>query len=137
MSFLTRLTSATLVMLAGLHVAWGKGSTFPFVDQQQLADAVVGTDEVPAPASCFAVAAALTAGSAVVLGVPRLPRALRTTGLLGMAGVFGLRGALGLAGKTDLVSPGSSSVRFRGLDRRLYSPVCIGLALGCLSARRY
>ena len=52
-----------------------------------------------------------------------------------MAGVFGTRAAVGWAGKTDLVSPGSNSARFRRLDKRLYSPLCAALAAGSVSAR--
>jgi hypothetical protein len=35
---------------------------------------------------------------------------------------------LGLAGRTDLVSPISTGQEFRRLDRRIYAPVCLGLA---------
>jgi Protein of unknown function (DUF3995) len=62
---------------------------------------------------------------------------LRTLGVLGVAGVLGGRGALGLAGKTQVVSPSSDSARFSRLDRRVYSPLCLGLAgLSLLSLRR-
>ena len=67
--------------------------------------------------------------------LPVTPGALRRTGLLAMAGVFGTRAAVGWAGKTDLVSPGSNSARFRRLDKRLYSPLCAALAAGSVSAR--
>jgi hypothetical protein len=33
-----------------------------------------------------------------------------------------------MAGRTDLLAPGSSSERFRSLDRRVYSPICLTLA---------
>jgi hypothetical protein len=130
------LTAATLAAIAGLHVAWGRGSPFPFSDRDQLADAVVGTRRVPSPSACYAVAGALGAAAGLVQGVPTLPHELRRLGLLGVAGVLGLRGVLGLAGRTDLVSPGSDSGRFRRLDRRLYAPLCVALALGVLDARR-
>jgi hypothetical protein len=128
------LTAGTLAALAGLHVAWGRGSSLPFPDRRALAELVVGTDRVPGPAACYAVAGALAAGCVLVLDAPWLPPSLRRVGLLGMAGVFFGRGALGLAGRTNLVAPGSESPRFRRLDRRLYSPLCIGLALGSLAA---
>jgi len=130
----TRLTAGTLLGIATLHVAWGAGAAFPFTDRDDLADAVIGTTAVPPARVCYAVAGALTAAAALVLGVPaRLP-ALRRVGLLGVACVLGGRGVLGLAGKTDLVSPASSSPRFRRLDRRLYSPLCLALAQGAWSA---
>jgi hypothetical protein len=130
-----RATGGTLLALAGLHVAWGCGSAFPFKSGQDLAEAVVGGQEVPPPTACFAVAAALLLGGVLVHDVPHTPDALRRTGLLAMAGVFGTRAALGWAGKTDLVSPGSNSARFRRLDKRMYSPLCAALAAGSVSAR--
>ncbi|HMJ36036.1 MAG TPA: hypothetical protein VK501_19180 [Baekduia sp.] len=35
---------------------------------------------------------------------------------------------MGLAGRTDLVSPGATSERFRSLDRGYYAPLCLTLA---------
>ena len=49
--------------------------------------------------------------------------------------VLTTRGALGLAGRTDIVSPGSSSERFRQLDRQVYSPLCLTLAALATPAR--
>jgi Protein of unknown function (DUF3995) len=129
-----RLTSAALIGLAGLHVAWGLGSALPFAERGQLADSVVGTKEVPPPLACFTVAAALAAGSALVLNVPMLPSSLRRSGLIAMAGAFGVRAILGFAGNTDVILPGSTSDRFVSLDRQFYAPLCVGLAIGSLTA---
>jgi hypothetical protein len=41
-----------------------------------------------------------------------------------------------MAGRTDLVSPGSISPRFRRLDRRYYSPLCLALAMAAGSSAR-
>jgi hypothetical protein len=128
-------TAGALAALAGLHVAWGRGSSFPFSDREQLADAAVGAERFPTPTACYAVAVALGAGSILVLDAPGMPARLRQTGLLGMACVFLVRGGLGLAGRTSLIAPGASSARFRRLDRRVYSPLCIGLGLASLVAR--
>ena len=129
-----RFTAVILLGLAALHVAWGAGSSVPFHDRDDLADAVVGTTAVPPPASCYTVAGALMAAAALVLGLPAGQPALRRAGLLGVTTVLGGRGLLGLAGRTDLASPGSTSLRFRRLDRRLYSPLCLALAGGAWSA---
>jgi hypothetical protein len=75
------VTAGVLITIAGLHMAWGIGSSFPFHDRVELADAVVGTQEGPTPAACFAVAAALVVAGALVLGLPRLPPYLRRLGL--------------------------------------------------------
>jgi hypothetical protein len=106
-----RVTGGTLAVLAALQAAWGAGA-------------------------CFAVAAALAAGAALVLDTPPVPGILRRPGLLGLAGILGLRGVVGLAGRTASVSPGSDAPRFVRLDRRVYSPVCLGLSAGSLAAWR-
>jgi len=134
-TLVNRLTTAVLAALAALHVAWGLGSAFPFRNRDDLADAVVGSSIVPPAGSCYAVAGALAIGAGLVAQAGPLPPRLRRTLLLGMAGVLGLRGALGLAGATELISPGSNSERFLRLDRRLYAPLCLGLAVGSLAAR--
>jgi len=126
------LTAGTLLGLAGLHAAWGSGRAIPFTDQATLTEAVVGSRRMPSPASCFAVATALVAAAGLVELSPTVPVA--RVGALGVATVLGVRGTLGLAGRTDLVSPGSTSTRFRRLDRRLYSPLCLALSAGALEA---
>ena len=131
-----RLTAVTLAGLAALHVAWGAGSSVPFDDRDDLADAVVGTTAVPSQAACFMVAGALSTAAALVLGLPAGRPALRRAGLLGVTTVLGGRGLLGVVARTDLVSPGSTSPRFRQLDRRLYAPLCLALAGGTWSAAR-
>jgi hypothetical protein len=128
------LTSVTLVGIAGLHVAWGFGSSVPFRNRVELADSVIGADLVPSPTACLAVAAALLVASGLVADVPVGPRNLRRVGRRIVAGVLGVRGIAGVLGRTDLLSPGSTSPRFRQLDRRFYSPLCLLLALGSATA---
>jgi hypothetical protein len=127
--------SGGLLAAAALHTVWGAGRSWPFRDRAALADAVVGTAEVPSAAACFAVSGALTAAGALVAGWPAGHPGLRRAGVGAVAAVLAGRGALGLAGQTRLVSPGSVSDRFTGLDRRVYSPICLTLAaLTALSA---
>lgn len=125
-----RMSVGTLTAIAGLHVAWGLGSSWPLPDRASLADAVVGQPGVPGPAACFAVAGALGTAALLVAGRPRRKPAVARLGGFGVAGVLGLRGVVGLVGRTDLLSPGSSSDRFRRLDRMAYSPLCLALAAG-------
>ena len=129
-------TAGALGTLAVLHAAWGRGATFPFPDRDGLIDAVIGRRTTPSPAACFAVAGALFAATALVADVPHLPRGLQRLGVTGVATVLAMRAGLGFAGRTDLASPGSVSARFRRLDRRIYSPLCLALAAGALSSRR-
>ena len=127
------LTSIVLAAIAALHFAWARGSSFPFADHEALADSVVGTEAVPSSEACLAVASLLTVASALVAGAPIGPRRLRRVGVATVAGVLAVRGVAGLSGRTDLLSPGSTSTRFRRLDRVLYSPLCLALAMGAAS----
>lgn len=129
-------TAAILTGLAGIHVAWGRGSSFPFHSRPELADAVVGAADVPPPAACNAVAAALVTAAALTLDIPVGSAAVRRVGRAGVASVLAARGVLGLAGRTDVMSPGSSSARFRGLDRRVYAPLTLALSAGVVAADR-
>lgn len=127
--------SGGLLAVAALHAAWGAGRCWPFPDRAALADAVIGSAEVPGPPACFAVSGALTAAGVLVAGWPAGHPGLRRAGVAGVAAVLAGRGALGLAGRTRLVSPASVSARFAALDRRVYSPACLALAgLSVLSA---
>lgn len=128
------LTAGALAAVAVLHAAWARGSAFPFSTRAELAEAVVGADEVPGPAPCLAVAGALTVAAALVAGVPVGPPRLRRAGVAVVAGVLGLRGVLGLTGATASAARGAGKgERFRRLDRTYYAPVCLALAGGTAS----
>ncbi len=123
----TGTAGALLLGIAGVHVAWGRGSTWPLPDRDALNDAVIGRDATPSAPACYAVAGALTVAAVLVSGQPvRLP--LRRLGVAGVVAVLGTRGVLGLIGRTDLAVPGSVSPRFRRLDRRAYAPLCLTIA---------
>jgi hypothetical protein len=122
------LASSSLFTLAAMHGAWGAGSSWPLPDRAALADAVVGGNVVPSPAACYQVGGALAAAGILVAGRPRRHRTLRRLGVVGVVAVLTGRGVLGLTGHTSLVSPTSTSARFNRLDRRVYSPLCLGLA---------
>jgi hypothetical protein len=124
------LTATALLAIAGLHVAWGLGSSFPFRTREELADSVVGSDQVPPLAACVAVASALAFAALLVAGVVPLPRALRTFALRIVMAVLATRGVAGAMGRTSTLSPGSDSPAFNQLDKRLYAPLCLWLAAG-------
>jgi uncharacterized protein DUF3995 len=121
-----RLAAGGFALLAGLHLVWATGSTWPAAD----AGAISGRPATasPGPLACVAVAGLLSAAAALVTGHPRGRPALARAGSAGVTATFTLRGAFGLAGRTDLLSPGSTSPRFRELDRRYYAPLCLTLA---------
>lgn len=127
-------TAATLAAIGGVHVAWAQGSSFPFRNRAALADAVIGSDAVPSAAACRTVAAALFIASGLVADVPVGPRRWRVVGRAGVATVLAARGVAGMLGRTDLLATGSTSARFRRLDRRCYSPLCLALAVGTATA---
>ena len=117
-----------LLAIAGLHVLWGLGSSFPFRDREELADSVVGTSAVPPLLACFAVASALALAAVLVAGLLPLPGRLRALVLRVVASVLLTRGVSGALGRTSMLSPGSDSPTFKRLDKRIYSPLCLWLA---------
>lgn len=129
--------AAALTALGGLHVAWGRGSTFPASARSGLADAVAGSDAVPGPAACFAVAGALFGAATVVAGAAHTRAPVLRAGAAVVASAFATRALMGITGATVLVAPGgTTSERFRRLDRLVYAPLCVGIALATLPATR-
>jgi hypothetical protein len=124
-----QLAAAALGGLAGLHALWATGSPWPLRDRADFADAVTGDGTFPQPAACLTVTGLLASAAALVAGRPHRWPVLQRGGAAGATAVLAARGALGLVGRTDLVSPGSTSARFRSLDRRFYSPLCLTLAV--------
>ncbi len=128
------VTALTFLGVAAVHVAWGRGSSFPFPTHADLNDAVVGRDVTPSPPACFAVATLLTGAALLASGAPIGPPRLRRLGIAAVVGVLTVRGASGLAGRTDALVPGSTSARFRRNDRRYFAPLCLALAAGSATA---
>lgn len=127
---LPRLAGAGMVAAAALHVAWGRGSSFPAPDRATLAEAVIGAPPgapgnsgpgVPGPAACYAVAGVLSAGA---VGINARWPLRRLVALLVVA-ALGARGVAGLAG---VLPQDATSPTFRRWNRRLYSPLCLLLA---------
>jgi hypothetical protein len=126
----TSAASTGFLALAGLHVVWATGSSWPLRDEGELLDEVTGRPggTAPSPVACLAVAGALTTAAALVSGRPRRRQWVSRMGSTGVVAAFATRGAFGLAGKTDLLVKGSSSERFRARDRQIYGPICLTLA---------
>lgn len=120
--------AVVLTGVAGLHALWGAGAAWPASSRRQLADAVAGTEEMPPPGACFAVAGALLTAAALVAGAGgqrrtvRLARAGVAAGLL-VRGVTGghrrNRAAGALDSLCELSSPGPALVRTAVLGPRL------------------
>jgi hypothetical protein len=131
MTVSTRLSATGLLAIAGLHGLWATGSSWPMKDGSDLTGAGSRT-----AAECLAVAGLLGAAAGFVAGRPRRLPALSRAGAAAVVAVLTTRGAFGLAGRTDVLVPGANSERFRALDRRVYAPLCLALALGALPAVR-
>ena len=124
--------AAGLAGLAALHVAWGRGSSFPFATKERFNDAVVGADVTPPALGTYAVAAALSGAAGLLATATTGHGRVARTGSGAVAIGLGVRAAFGLAGRTDVLVPGSDSETFRRLDRRFFAPPC--LALGASAA---
>ncbi|WP_395296399.1 DUF3995 domain-containing protein [Kitasatospora hibisci] len=116
-----------------LHAVWAV-SPWPLRTSAELADAVVGRgDRMPSAAACLAVAGALGVAAYLVgaeAGV--LPAAgparVRRAGVRTVSAVLLARGAGGLL--LSGLGSGGRSARFRRLDVRAYSPLCLALGGG-------
>ena len=132
----TRLASTSLLAIAGLHVNWATGSTWPLPDRAALADEVAGRADAdpPSAAACLVVAGLLTAAAGFVAGRPHGTPGLSRLGSAVVVTTLATRGGLGMAGRTDILAAGSVSERFKARDRRVYSPLCLALAALSLPA---
>jgi hypothetical protein len=127
------LGSGSAAGLAGiglLHLAWARGSTFPYRTRTRLNDSVIGRDVTPPPVVCCAVAVTLFGAAGVVGRATTGDERVVRLGSAVVAIVLGVRAGFGFAGRTDLLVPGSDSARFRRLDRRAFAPLCLALASG-------
>ena len=129
-------TAALLIGIGVLHFVWGRGSTFPFADRDKLNDRVIGRDATPSPPTCYAVAGLLATAGALVAGLPSRRSPLRRLGVCVVTAALGGRAVLGFAGRTELVSSGSVSPKFKEMDKRYYAPLCLLLALGAAGSLR-
>lgn len=119
-----------LLALSALHLVWGFGGTWPEKDAAALARRVAGfkgVTQMPRPAACFFVAAALAFSALVALAaVGALPTSyphwLVLTALSAAAAVFTLRGVLAFTPQWRERTPEEP---FATLDRRYYGPLCL------------
>ncbi|MER6395007.1 DUF3995 domain-containing protein [Kitasatospora sp. NPDC001603] len=121
-----------LAVTGALHALWTV-TPWPARSRQEFADTVIGTGEgVPPAAACLAVAGLL--GTAAYLvgaeagALPAVgPRGVRRAGVRTVAGVLLARGA---AGPLVFGVLNERTERFRRLNARYYSPLCLALGAG-------
>ncbi|MFE4515902.1 DUF3995 domain-containing protein [Kitasatospora sp. NPDC056783] len=115
-----------------LHAVWAV-TPWPLRTPEEFADTVVGAGGgVPPAAACLAVAGALGAGAYLVAAeagvLPAVgPACLRRAGVRAVAGVMLARG---VAGPVVFGRVSERSARFRRLNVRYYSPLCVALGAG-------
>jgi len=128
-------TSVVIGVIALLHLAWAF-TPWPFADRERFAQVVVGLPGAAAlprifPVMSLAVAVGLGVAAYVVAAeadlVPAAGGRLLTIALWAIVAVFALRGVAGPTGLMD--SDGRPDVS-RRMDLRVYSPLCIALAVG-------
>ncbi|MEV0537051.1 DUF3995 domain-containing protein [Kitasatospora sp. NPDC050463] len=124
--------AGVLAATGALHAVWAV-TPWPARSPQEFADTVVGRgDGVPPVAACLAVAGLLGTAAYLVgaeAGVlPAVgPRRVRRAGLRTVAGVLLARGA---AGPLLFGELGERTQRYKRLNTRYYSPLCLALGAG-------
>lgn len=135
-----RVGAATGLALAGigaLHVAWARGLTaWPGRDVADLARTVVGGERFPSTAATMAVAGlCVTAGAGVAARASSATGPTRTLSHVASRTVAGVLAARGFGG---LIVSGlglaATTPAFRRNDLVVYSPLCLALAAGALTA---
>lgn len=139
----TTATAAALLAAGGLHAIWATGTPWPCSNTTTLNRYVVGqADEprLPGPLACLAVTGALTVTAAAALHratTPHRHSAANTVAgfvLTAASTVLALRSAIVVA--TTTMRPQWFTPEFVKLDRAVYSPLCLSLAIGLRSAHR-
>ena len=130
MILVAALLCALLLVIAGLHTYWGLGGLWPAKSAAELARTVVGDGRtrMPAPWSCFTVAALLVLVALWPWLLLRHPvsQLVIAVGVV-FAAVFLIRG---LAGYSPRWRRRHWAEPFATRDKRLYSPLCMVLATG-------
>lgn len=128
-----------LVAIAGLHIGWAAGASFPARDRETLVRLVVGTpigQPMPGRVATWAVAIGLvgmagwTAALRGWIDTP-VPDAWLVAGAIAMVAIFTLRGIVGFF--EVVLRPSIRGTPYMHWSRRLYSPIALGLAttIGC------
>ncbi|ARF80606.1 DUF3995 domain-containing protein [Kitasatospora aureofaciens] len=124
--------SAALAVTGALHAVWAV-TPWPLRTPEEFADAVVGTGRgVPPAGACLAVAGALGAASYLVGAEAGVLPAVGSPGLRrsGVRVAAGVLLARGVAGPVVFGRVGERTERFRRLNVRYYSPLCVALGVG-------
>ncbi|MBO6724989.1 MAG: DUF3995 domain-containing protein [Rhizobiaceae bacterium] len=128
------IVAGVLTVLAGIHVYWAAGGTWPGTDEASCARAIAGfrgIDRMPPPAASLAVAALLLIAALLALflasGTNALPAGLMLLAGTGASFVFVARGIAGYLPVWRRLTP---EMPFARNDTRYFSPLCLALGAG-------
>jgi len=135
MSIIAIVIFITLTLISLVHLRWASGSTWPAKDEHNLVKMVIGEPNMRhMPPKKFTLIIALLifisgiialwGGNAIALP---LPLWIREFSLFILAFIFGTRG---LAPFLIAKQLGERTMPFKALDRVLYAPISLLLAIG-------
>lgn len=125
----TLLLATALVTVGVLHFLWAVGVYWPATSQEDLARKAT-PDEAEIPRLLTALVAALLVGAAYVAlaanwdGLRFVPDWLYRMGIWGLVAVMALRGLV-----EPFVTTSKGNGLYNRLNRRVYAPFCVVLAL--------
>ncbi len=123
-----------LLAIALVHFIWALGFNYPAKDQKSLARTVAGFKGIekmpPRIMSALVGIGILSAGIWVLAMADPMDSLILTLGGTILALIFLGRGIFGYTKKWAKITPEEP---FRMLDKKIYSPLCIGIGAGILS----
>ena len=132
-SGIAALIFVPLLAIALVHFIWALGSTYPVKDSKTLAKTVAGFRDIEKmpPRILTAVVGLfiLGAGIWVLAMADPMDSFTLTMGGIILTLIFLGRGIFGFTKKWAELTPEQP---FRSLDKKLYSPLCVGVGIGIL-----
>lgn len=122
--------TATLLVIALLHLAWGLGVRWPVGDETRLVATVIGIrgqTTMPTLGPCVAVAVALAVVATLVFRQALTPGPFTRLALIAAAAVFLARAIAPWLPVWRRLTPQQPFAR---LDRLVYGPLCLLIAAG-------
>jgi len=125
------LTFIPLLAIAAVHLLWAFGSNYPARDSASLARTVAGfkgIEKMPPKLASLAVAVGIfIAGLWALALTDASPSLILTAGGVVLSLVFLVRGILGYTPWWRALTPEEPFATF---DKKLYSPLCLGIGSG-------
>jgi hypothetical protein len=128
---LTYITFTALLMIAGLHIAWGLGVLWPLKEERALVQAIAGfsgVEKMPPAAASLLVAALVLVAAMIALDLGKIgdlfPHSITIAGGVAVSAVFLGRAILGCTPFWSTLTPEQP---FRRLDTVFYTPLCFAL----------